>query len=121
MSRITIKMSLKIFSSLTCNILCMICFQTKTDLYNTIPPILQHFFDLQCMCLTTHRSTVEFAREVSEAKAMEDTINKFEETFGSGSGDSHVIQKHGASTPSSPTMVGGSSAPLNPLSPQDVS
>ncbi|CAI8027855.1 SCY1-like protein 2, partial [Geodia barretti] len=49
------------------------------------------------------RSTVEFARDVAEAKAMEDTINKFEETFGSGgSHDSHVIQRRGSATPKSP-------------------
>ena len=40
---------------------------------------------------------------MAEAKAMEDTINKFEETFGSGgSHDSHVIQRRGSATPKSP-------------------
>ena len=38
---------------------------------------------------------------------MEDTINKFEETFGSGSHDSHVIQKRGSGTPKSPPFGGG--------------
>ena len=33
------------------------------------------------------RSTVEFAREVSEAKAMDDTVNKLEQMF-SGGGES---------------------------------
>lgn len=36
-----------------------------------------------CLC----RSTVEFAREVSEAKAMDDTVNKLEQMF-SGGGES---------------------------------
>ena len=36
-----------------------------------------------CLC----RSTVEFAREVSEAKAMDDTVNKLEQMV-SGGGES---------------------------------
>ena len=34
-----------------------------------------------------YRSTVEFAREVSEAKAMDDTVNRLEQMF-SGGGES---------------------------------
>ena len=38
---------------------------------------------------------------------MEDTINKFEETFGMGqSHDGHVIQKRGANNPGSPSGNG---------------
>lgn len=40
-------------------------------------------FHVFCLC----RSTVEFAREVSEAKAMDDTVNKLEQMF-SGGGES---------------------------------
>ena len=45
------------------------------------------------------RSTVDFAREVSDTKAMEDAINTFEETFGAGSYDSHMIPKRGSTVP----------------------
>ena len=57
---------------------------------------------------------MDFAREVSEAKAMEDTINKFEETFGSGSHDNHMIPRRGALSPTTSGPV--ARAPSNNVS-----
>ena len=50
---------------------------------------------------------------------MEDTINKFEETFGTGSHEGQVIQKRGSINQRSPPAVSGSTAAT--FSSQDVS
>ena len=66
----------------------------------SLPPSLPPFLPPSLPpCLPPSlRSTVEFAREVSEAKAMENTINRFEETFGGGSHDHHMIPRRGTSS-----------------------
>ena len=50
---------------------------------------------------------------------MEDTINKFEETFGTGSHDNQVIQKRGSINQRSPPATSGSTAAT--VSSHDVS
>ena len=51
------------------------------------------------------RSTVEFAREVSEAKAMDDTVNRLEQMFtGSGASESPVTAPRRGTSPLSKTI-----------------
>ena len=69
--------------------------------------------NLAHMYVYSFRSTVQFARDVSEAKAMEDTITKFEETFGTGSHDSHMIPKRGSNIPSTTSGSSTTKPPQN--------
>lgn len=56
----------------------------------------------------TLRSTVQFAREVSEAKAMDDTVTKLENMFtGSGASDSPVSVPRRGTSPSTKTINWG--------------
>ena len=52
------------------------------------------FYNILHLC----RSTVEFAREVSEAKAMDDTVNKLEQMF-SGGGESPAAAPRRGTSP----------------------
>ena len=57
-----------------------------------------------CNC----RSTVEFAREVSEAKAMDDTVNKLEEMFtGGGASSSPITAPRRGTSPPAKTINWG--------------
>ena len=51
------------------------------------------------------RSTVEFAREVAEQKAIDDAVDKIEDIFGGGSKPSDVVARKGTSLPVTTSTV----------------
>lgn len=58
--------------------------------------------------LTFFRSTVEFAREVAETKAMDDAVNRLEEMFtGSGASSSPISAPRRGTSPPSKTINWG--------------
>ena len=48
---------------------------------------------------TTDRSTVEFAREVAETKAMDDALNRLDEMIGSSGSHDNFTSPHMGSSP----------------------
>ena len=65
------------------------------------------------MCMFLCRSTVEFAREVSEAKAMDDTVNRLEQML-TGGGDSPISAPRRGTSPASKTINWGDGNKQNP-------